>query len=71
MGEQLDLFNPRPQPVDRAPKIVLRDYQVAAVEATFDNWRDGHRSTLVCLPTGCGKSVVFSEVMARWCRENS
>jgi len=64
------LFDPTPPPeVESKPGIVLRDYQVAAVNSTFDEWGNGHRSTLVCLPTGCGKSVVFSGVMKRWFAE--
>ena len=45
--------------------IVLRPYQVETVEAVFEEW-ESVQSTLACLPTGCGKSVIFSEVMRRW-----
>lgn len=45
--------------------ITLRPYQSEAVERVFDEW-DSVASTLVCLPTGTGKSVVFSGVMRRW-----
>lgn len=33
--------------------VTLRPYQVEAVDAVFREWEAGHRSTLVCLPTGC------------------
>lgn len=60
---QLDLFTPPAAPSQA--KIVLRNYQQDAVNATFDEWESGIKSTLVVLPTGCGKSVVFSAVMKR------
>ena len=42
----------------------LRPYQSAAVRAVETEWRD-HRSTLLVLPTGTGKTVVFSEIIRR------
>ncbi len=42
----------------------LRPYQQQAVEAVFRAWEENH-STLVVLPTGVGKTVVFSEVIKR------
>ncbi len=50
--------------------VTLRPYQVDAVERVFEEWDRGAGSTLVCLPTGAGKSVVFSEVMRRWAGRN-
>jgi superfamily II DNA or RNA helicase len=46
-------------------RIVLRDYQLQAVDNTFIEWQTV-RSTLINLATGLGKSVCFSEVMRRW-----
>ena len=43
--------------------ITLRPYQRESVNGVFREWESGHVSTLVTLPTGCGKSVVFSAVM--------
>lgn len=63
------LFAPLEKPrkvVVPAATVKLRPYQVDAVDAVYREWESGHRSTLVCLPTGCGKSVVFSEVMRRY-----
>ena len=51
--------------IQAAAKVTLRDYQRDAVEGVFREWRGGHRATLVVIPTGGGKSVVFSEVMRR------
>lgn len=42
----------------------LRPYQQVAVDATFKEWED-HDSTLLVMPTGCGKTVVFSEIVRR------
>lgn len=51
-------------PVEKK-KIRLRPYQTASVDAAYREW-ESNQSTLICLPTGCGKSVVFSEIMRRW-----
>lgn len=51
-----------PEPVSQKP--VLRDYQehaIAAVERELEQ----NRSTLLVLPTGCGKTVVFAELVRR------
>ena len=41
----------------------LRPYQVEARDAVLKEWADGHQRTLLVLPTGCGKTVVFSSVI--------
>lgn len=46
-------------------KIRLRPYQLSAVDAVYAQWNNV-RATMVNMATGCGKSVVFSEVMRRW-----
>lgn len=59
MSTQLDLI---PQPVsDAPPQIVARPYQVEAKTAIFEQWNNV-RATLLVLPTGTGKTVVFSLV---------
>lgn len=40
----------------------LRDYQQELIEKVFSQWRAGHRRLLMQLPTGAGKTVVFSAV---------
>ncbi len=40
----------------------LRPYQQAAVDGAFRAWEE-HTSALVVLPTGLGKTVVFSEIV--------
>lgn len=59
------LEKPRPE-ITVASDVVLRPYQVESVDSVYREWDSGLRSTLVCLPTGMGKSVVFSEVMRRY-----
>ena len=56
------------QKVESKP-IVLRPYQIDSVEAVFREF-ETVGTTLVCLPTGCGKSVVFSNIMRRFSDEN-
>ena len=40
----------------------LRPYQEAAREAIENEWASGTKRTLLVLPTGTGKTVVFSKV---------
>lgn len=40
----------------------LRPYQQEAKEAVFEQWDNGIRKTLLVLPTGCGKTIVFAKV---------
>ena len=42
----------------------LRPYQSAAVEAVFKEWQEND-STLVVMPTGGGKTVLFADVIRR------
>lgn len=43
-------------------RVRLRDYQEKAVRQIRDAYRAGHRSVLLSLPTGGGKTVIFSYV---------
>lgn len=45
--------------------LKLRNYQEGAVEGIRQSYRDGFRSPLLVLPTGGGKTVVFSYVAAQ------
>lgn len=40
----------------------LRPYQSEAKAAIFEEWDKGVRRTLLVLPTGCGKTIVFAKV---------
>lgn len=40
----------------------LRPYQKEAKEAVFEQWGNGTRRTLLVLPTGCGKTIVFAKI---------
>ena len=42
----------------------LRPYQLAASDAIFKEWQDND-STLVVMPTGGGKTVLFADVIRR------
>ena len=42
----------------------LRDYQNNAVDSIFKEWED-KRSTLVVMPTGCGKTICIGGVLRR------
>ena len=41
----------------------LRPYQLEAKEAVKQEWAKGNRKTLLVLPTGCGKTIVFSKII--------
>lgn len=40
----------------------LRPYQQEAKQAVFHEWDTGNLKTLLVLPTGCGKTVVFAKI---------
>lgn len=50
-----------PAPLNEA--LVLRDYQREAIEAVVRDWDDGHRGVLVVIPTGGGKTEVFTALL--------
>lgn len=41
----------------------LRPYQEEARSAVQQEWEDGKKKTLLVLPTGCGKTIVFSKII--------
>lgn len=47
----------------------LRPYQQEAREAIQREWSEGKKRTLLVLPTGCGKTIVFSKVIEDRVRE--
>jgi superfamily II DNA or RNA helicase len=47
--------------------LKLRDYQREAIDATFRAWADGMKRPAIVLPTGAGKTVVFSALIGQWC----
>lgn len=44
-------------------EIELRDYQLESVERLRQGIRDGHRSQILCAPTGSGKTVIAAHLM--------
>ena len=42
--------------------LALRPYQEEAKNAIFKEWQNDHKKTLLVLPTGCGKTIVFAKV---------
>ncbi len=49
----------------------LRPYQGEARDAVLSEWDSGHQRTLLVLPTGTGKTVVFSSVIEHEIRDGS
>ena len=47
----------------------LRPYQKEAEEAVFHEWGIGRKKTLLVLPTGCGKTVVFAKIAEQCVRD--
>lgn len=47
-------------------EIKLRDYQREAINAVFAAWKGGMRRPAIVLPTGAGKTVVFSALVREW-----
>lgn len=44
--------------------VILRDYQQLVVNKIYDSWRQGAKVVCAVLPTGAGKSVCVSEIVA-------
>lgn len=40
----------------------LRAYQKEAKDAVFEQWEQGYKKTLLVLPTGTGKTIVFAKI---------
>lgn len=47
----------------------LRPYQQEAKDAIFLSWDEGIQKTLLVLPTGCGKTIVFAKVAEECVRQ--
>lgn len=58
-------FLPEIQVAAVSSEIVARPYQVEAIDAAFVEWKSV-ASTLIVMPTGTGKSVVFAKILRRW-----
>ena len=43
--------------------MLLRDYQLNAIEALRQGIREGHRAQVLVAPTGAGKTVVASKLI--------
>lgn len=55
------------QTVFRTSGLSLRDYQQQGVDGVFQEFfESGRQSTLVVMPTGTGKTVLFGHVIRRW-----
>lgn len=63
MENQLTLLEPVPaEPAVRPAPIALRPYQNEAKAAVLEQWEQGVQRTLLVLPTGCGKTIVFAKI---------
>lgn len=63
MENQLTLLEPAPaEPAARPAPIALRPYQNEAKAAVLGQWEQGVQRTLLVLPTGCGKTIVFAKI---------
>jgi superfamily II DNA or RNA helicase len=47
-------------------ELRLRDYQTEAIDAVFAAWAEGMKRPAIVLPTGAGKTVVFSALVKRF-----
>jgi superfamily II DNA or RNA helicase len=55
---------PKPAVAPRAA-IKMRDYQLRGVTAVLDSFKE-NQSALVVMPTGCGKTILFAEIIRRF-----
>ena len=49
----------------------LRPYQQEAMDAILEAWENGTHKTLLVLPTGCGKTIVFAKVTEECVRQGN
>lgn len=49
----------------------LRPYQEKAKHKVFEQWEDGFNKTLIVLPTGCGKTIVFAKIAEECVRQGA
>ena len=49
----------------------LREYQVKTINKTANSLRQGNQAPLIVLPTGAGKTVIFSEISKRAVQKNN
>lgn len=47
----------------------LRSYQQESINSILSEWEQGHKRTLLVLPTGCGKTVVFTKLTEELVRQ--
>lgn len=50
--------------------ITLRDYQQDAVNKVYSSWQNGNRNVCLVLPTGSGKTQVFSSIVADFTKQH-
>ena len=48
----------------------LRKYQMEAKNAVLKEWESGNKKTLIVLPTGTGKTIVFSSIVEEMVKQN-
>lgn len=50
--------------------MILRDYQIDAVNSVYDYFATGGVAPLIVTPTGSGKSVILAEIIHQFCQAN-
>jgi len=48
----------------RMSTTILREYQKNLKRRIYESWNAGNRNVIAALPTGAGKTVIFSEIVA-------
>lgn len=48
-----------------------RDYQREAIDRVFGDWSNGHKSLLLVLPCGAGKTIVSADIIRRTVQQTS
>jgi len=51
--------------------MILRPYQNEAIDAIQNEWKKGNSKTLLVLPTGTGKTIVFSKIVEKEVEDGS
>ncbi len=48
----------------------LRDYQANLINSVFTTWNEGNASIILQLPTGAGKTIVFTQIINKFIQQN-
>lgn len=68
---KMDLLNKKKMMMTVHSNIVLRPYQEDLINKIKESFREGNKRIILCAPTGGGKTVMFSKMIAESLKKNN